>query len=482
MPDVQTLLRQYGDHLEKLAPAISTDELTQLPISPRKPTPRWQRPTFVAASAAVLVLLVIGGLSLVFGGAQEDPADSTVSSSSTVASTVPPTTVPTTPPTTTASLPLPPPPQLGDSVELHPDQVLMAQVFTEVMLSRGVTDRIDFERSDGPDYRATAQGSALGVTLWSFSDADAASQAMADRVAAETDSGLEQPPQVDLGDESVSYGRSVPRVSYDVYLIRIGRLVLEQQKLDEEIDEEVVADVVAAVESEWAPTISAFHEPVPGLETGEPSALPVAYHFSAWFLPVPDGEGGDKAAFTFGYENDGAGSCTAWFGDVEPLDYLTYTRAGDAIKVTHEFFENDRWITEESTVAPDDANYLEAVAECERFSPLAEVWGLGDLVTPPIPEYWASFEVYQSGQDDFVLVDEYLWNTDNELRGDFDQLTYFDRPASVVVTESDILTDGPFVTIGVELEGQRTVFEDMFGIDLSAMPNERIGVGFSLGD
>ena len=78
MPDIQTLLRDYGEHLEELAPAISTDEVAQTPVAPRRPDPWWQRPAVVVASAAVLVLLVVGGLSLVFGGAQEEPAVTTL--------------------------------------------------------------------------------------------------------------------------------------------------------------------------------------------------------------------------------------------------------------------------------------------------------------------------------------------------------------------------------------------------------------------
>lgn len=65
-------------------------------------------------------------------------------------------------------------------------------------------------------------------------------------------------------------------------------------------------------------------------------------------------------------------------------------------------------------------------------------------------------------------------------QGDVDQLTFFDRPPEVIVTESNIrVSGGGFVSIGFLLEGPRASLENMLGVDLSVMPDESIGVGFS---
>ena len=104
--------------------------------------------------------------------------------------------------------------------------------------------------------------------LHSYATGEAASQGMADRMAAEINPDLEQPVQVEFGDESVAYRRTVPRVHLYVYLIRFGRLVLEIQEVDQGFDEERVAAVMAAAESDWSPSISAFHAPVPEIGAG----------------------------------------------------------------------------------------------------------------------------------------------------------------------------------------------------------------------
>ena len=68
----------------------------------------------------------------------------------------------------------------------------------------------------------------------------------------------------------------------------------------------------------------------------------------------------------------------------------------------------------------------------------------------------------------------------SEVQGEFDQLIFFDLPPDVVVTEPNIRVFGDgLVSVGFLLEGPRSSLEDMLGVDLSVMPDETIGVGFS---
>jgi hypothetical protein len=76
MPDLQTQLRQYARELDERYPDIEFEELLEriAPTRPRRFTT--MRGPAVALAAAVVVLLVIGGVSLLIGGTNEvDPVD-----------------------------------------------------------------------------------------------------------------------------------------------------------------------------------------------------------------------------------------------------------------------------------------------------------------------------------------------------------------------------------------------------------------------
>ena len=209
----------------------------------------------------------------------------------------------------------------------------------------------------------------------------------------------------------------------------------------------------------------------------------MSYLFDAWSLPLPDGESGDKAEWSMGYERDEQGTCTAWTGGVEPLDYVRYTATGDAISVVRDFFSDDGWATEEFEVDPADLAYLAAVEGCDRFPALAEGWGLGELVPELVLEFSPVYEVFQSGPNDFVLITQHVGHAEIEPDVEFGDLNFFELPPGVVVLVDEeinpVSVNGlGHVSISFEFEGPRDALAEMFGIDLSPLPNEVIGVGF----
>lgn len=93
MPDVETRLREYGDHLESFIAPFDVETLSVPPVGVARPI-GLRRGIIVLAAAAALVLIVGGGLAWLAGGrtAPGEPAGPVTTS--------PPTTA--TPPTTAA--------------------------------------------------------------------------------------------------------------------------------------------------------------------------------------------------------------------------------------------------------------------------------------------------------------------------------------------------------------------------------------------
>lgn len=471
MPDIQTLLRDYGEHLEDVAPIITVEELEQVVVGPARPAPWWQRPTMVVVSAAVIVVLVIGGLSFLFGGDRE-PASSTVSSSSTVASTVPPTTAASTPPTTAASLLLPPPPALGDQVELHPDEELLAGVWIEAAVSLGLSD-LSVHLSEYQDLGMFSSVPGSPNELFAFTTPEDASDYMSARMSEEL--GEELNP-IASGEESLSYVGSFGRGGQaTVHLIRVGRLVFVALESDDNLDSEEVASVVAAMESSFRPSLTAFHGSVAILEPLQPDEQALGYGFEAWPMRLGELEGGDRQAISFGYDRDGQGSCTHWTGDFEPLAYTTYTPTDDGVSVTRNAVGESQEVT---TIPATDSEYVAADSACDRFPPLAGQWGLGSFVNESTPDFDDKFNVYQVGVDEFMLVAPQVgFSIVEDIP--FVSPTRVEVPPDISVIGSNIRVDGVgYVSIEIEFQGPRGSLEEFLEIDLSAMPDETIGVWF----
>lgn len=492
MPEIQTLLREYGDHLEGLAPAITVEELELRQTAPAKPTSAWQQPLVVFAAAAAVVVFVFGGLSLLFSGDEDDTATSSTALQTTVPSTLAPTTPSTVGPTladtTQTTLPeaFPPPPAgLGDAIDIPSDQKLLAGVWIEAAESLNKADLVLHMTNpqDGGTWVAFATTHPQ-TELRSFASEDAASDYMSSLVNELAEAGVEQPEPSGLGEESAVYARVGRSGAVTVDLVRVGSLVLQHVEYaispDAGSDLEEVDALIAAMQSDISPDLSMFNEPITLGSPLNPSEQPISYSFSAWSLPLPaGGEDGDKAEWSLGYEKDGFGSCTHWTGDVEPTEIIVYSPNGGSIELTRRQFTNDEWSTETSTVGSEDPAYLAAAEGCDRFHPLADEWGLGGLIPSAAAELTGDHFVYRSQTDEYVLVNARSgWSFDSEP-GEFDELP-FDRPPTVTVTTSEIRVNAfGHVAIDVELEGSRSALEELFDIDLNGLPDGIIGVGFS---
>jgi hypothetical protein len=496
MPELQTLLRHYGDHLEELAPPITAGELLTAPLRPPTLPPWWRHPAFVTSAAVALVIIVVGGISLLISADPDEVVEEPTVT--TIVSTTVPTTVaeaapePTTPPP--PPLLLPPPPALGDTIDLHADHLALAAVIIEAAEGLDAADfEIYFDEDEAGSWRsAEARGPDALATLRAFGGPEEASAYMAARMAEEQATELEQPsPSLGIGDESVVYRQIVPRVGeVDVYLVRVGPVVLEGQHfdpdgLDPDFDTTAMTMLISAIRSPESPSVAAFQPQVEDGSDVDPDRQPVSYMFDAWSLPLPDGEGGDKAEWSMGYERDGQGTCTAWTGGVEPLDYVRYTSTGATVSVVREFFSDDGWATEEIEIAPTDPVYLAAVEGCNRFPALAEGWGLGELVPELVFEFFPVYDVFQAGPEDFVLVTQHVGHGEIEPDVEFEDLGLFELlPGVVVLVDEEsnpVRVNGlGHVSISFEFEGQRDALAEVFGIDLSSLPDEVIGVGFEL--
>lgn len=253
MPEIQTLLREYGEHLEELAPAITVNELDLVHVRPAGPIRLRNRPAIVFTAAALLVLVVIGGLGILFSGGQTEPVASTAVD--TIPPTVPTSTPAAAPEPTTPTLSLPPPPALGEAVELHPDQEILAGVWIEAALTVGNTDiSVDLDQPDIPGIYRSGD-------LVSFPTENDAREYLTSRMDEEMAPELEQPDPIGLGDESLSYRALIARAGQaNIHVIRVGRLVYESRVFGEQTDPpEEIFEVVAAMASEWTPSLSAYH-------------------------------------------------------------------------------------------------------------------------------------------------------------------------------------------------------------------------------
>ena len=267
MPELQTLLRHYGDHLEELAPPITSDELVTVPLQSPSPPPWWRHPALVATAAVALVIIVIGGLSFLISG---DPEDAVVEPTVT---TVVPTTIPeaTPEPTTPPPTLLPQPPALGDAIDLHPDHLALAALIIEAEIVEETSNfEVNFEEDEAGGWRS-ANGDGGTGTLRAFAEPEAASAYMAARMAEEQATELEQPnPSLGIGDESVVYRQIVPRVGeVDVYLVRVGTVVMEAQHFDPdglepEFDTTAMTTMISAIRSPQSPSVTAFQPQVGG--------------------------------------------------------------------------------------------------------------------------------------------------------------------------------------------------------------------------
>lgn len=99
MPDLETQLRSYSEHLDQRYPEVTFEEIVGRRIKPRAPLRpvRVRRGLTVALASAFVVLLVVGGLALLLFGGEEAPV----------------VTTPEPPPTT--SVPEPSPEGSGES-------------------------------------------------------------------------------------------------------------------------------------------------------------------------------------------------------------------------------------------------------------------------------------------------------------------------------------------------------------------------------
>ena len=96
MPDIETQLRDYGEHLDDCYPDVAFEELIAeaAPLTARRPD---RRGILVAVATGVLILVAVGGLSLLLFNGESPIVDEPVPTPTTVPDDPTPSTVPLEP-------------------------------------------------------------------------------------------------------------------------------------------------------------------------------------------------------------------------------------------------------------------------------------------------------------------------------------------------------------------------------------------------